>query len=50
MLVELLKDTDPESRRVAAEALGGIGPEAKTTIPVLMELLKDRLHKRGVNA
>jgi HEAT repeat protein len=29
-------------RAVTAEALGKIGPEAKTAIPVLMALLKDK--------
>jgi len=37
----MLKDKNLRVRLAAAEALGGIGPEAKAAIPALVELLKD---------
>ncbi len=37
-----LKDQDAFVRRAAAEALGGIGPEAKEAVPDLRAALKDR--------
>ena len=37
---EALKHEDGSTRRVAAEALGGIGPAAKDAVPALMEALK----------
>ncbi len=36
-----LKDEEGSVRKVAAEALGGIGPEAKAAVPALIEALKD---------
>jgi HEAT repeat protein len=40
-LIPLLKDADPLVRRLAAYALGQIGPKAKAAIPALKELLND---------
>ncbi|MCI0539843.1 MAG: HEAT repeat domain-containing protein, partial [Verrucomicrobiales bacterium] len=40
-LIPLLKDTDPLVRRLAAYALGQIGPKAKEAIPALKEALND---------
>jgi len=40
-LLNGLKDNDTKIRRMAAEALGGIGPDAKPAIPALAEALKD---------
>jgi HEAT repeat protein len=40
-LIPLLKDTDAETRRLAAYVLGEIGPQAKAALPGLKELLKD---------
>ena len=37
----VLKDEEGSVRKVAAEALGGIGPEAKTAVPALIEALKN---------
>ena len=39
--MELFKDERYETRGLAAEALGRIGPEAKAAVPGLMGLLKD---------
>src|SRR2546422_4025896 len=36
-LIPLLKDTDPEIRRLSAYALGEIGPQAKAATPALKE-------------
>lgn len=38
----LLKDSDPVLRRLAAYALGQIGPAAKSAVPDLKRLLEDR--------
>ena len=40
-LMRLVKDTDPQVRRGAVFALGNMGPETKTSIDALAELLKD---------
>ena len=46
ILISVLKDMDRKAglsvRQAAAKALGKIGPEAKTAIPALTELLKDK--------
>lgn len=36
------KDSDANVRRAAAEALGNIGTEAETVVPLLLETLKDK--------
>jgi HEAT repeat protein len=41
-LTEALKDNDARVRRVAAEVLGRIGPDAKTAVPGLLEACKDK--------
>ena len=41
-LLEALKDGDAGVRRVAAEALGRIGPGAQEAIPELIKALKDK--------
>jgi HEAT repeat protein len=41
-LTRLLNDEDGEVREAGSEALGQIGPAAKTAIPALTELLKDK--------
>jgi HEAT repeat protein len=42
-LLEALKnDTSADVRRAAAKALGDISPEASSTVPPLMEALKDK--------
>lgn len=40
-LIPLLKDTSPEVRRLAAYALGEIGPAASAAIPELKNLMAD---------
>jgi len=37
----LQKDADPGVRRAAAEALGMIAPDPETTVPILIEAVKD---------
>ena len=39
--IALTKDKDKNFRMVAADVIGIIGPEAKTSIPALTDLLKD---------
>ncbi|MEW6160705.1 MAG: HEAT repeat domain-containing protein, partial [Verrucomicrobiota bacterium] len=41
-LTEALKDNAPDVRRLAAYALGEIGPKAAPAIPALKELMADR--------
>ena len=41
ILTGLLRDTDPQTRRRAAGALGSIGPEAKPAVPALRKSLND---------
>ncbi len=43
-LLEGLKSQDAEVRRRAAEGVALVGPSAKETVPVLVDLLKDRDH------
>jgi HEAT repeat protein len=38
---EALKDRERSRRMEAAEALGSIGPEARTAVPALVEALQD---------
>ena len=40
-LIPLLQDEDPVVRRLAAYALGEIGPEAKAALPALKEMARD---------
>ena len=41
-LTKLLRDEIPSIQREAAEALGKIGPDAKTAVPALLTLLNDK--------
>ncbi len=40
-LIDTMHGRDPKVRRVAAQALGGIGPAASASVPCLIELLDD---------
>lgn len=42
LFAQALKDKDKVARRVAAKALGKIGPAAKAAVPALTEALKDK--------
>jgi HEAT repeat protein len=43
LLDALKNDSDGDVRRAAARALGNIAPDAATTVPALMEALKDKV-------
>ena len=45
-LIPLLKSKDEEVRRLAAYALGEIGPKAKAAFPVLQEMLTTEMSRR----
>jgi HEAT repeat protein len=38
-LIEAIDDEDPLVRKAAARALGQIGPDAATAVPMLIEML-----------
>jgi HEAT repeat protein len=47
ILVDVLKDRDPQIRAAAVDVLSGIGPGAKAAIPPLIELLGDERIDEG---
>ena len=40
-IIPLMKDTDPDVRKLAVYALDEIGPAAKSAVPAIKELLQD---------
>jgi HEAT repeat protein len=48
-LVDFLRKPDYEYRRLAAYALGKIGPDAKAAVPALLDMLKKKHVKASVS-